>query len=47
LAITTKPPGLKGIRISSAEEQKYRRLKKYWLDFRKYLSPFCLNGIKI
>lgn len=35
LAITTKPLGLKGIRISSAEEQKYWTVEEILAGFQK------------
>jgi len=46
LAITTKPFGLKGIRISSAEEQKYWTVEEVLAGFKKIVKSILLSLFK-
>ncbi len=46
LAITTKPFGLKGIRISSAEEQKYWTVEEVLAGFRKIVKSILFSLFK-
>lgn len=46
LAITTKPFGLKGIRISSAEEQEYWTVEEVLAGFKKIVKSILLSLFK-
>ncbi|CAH0167404.1 MULTISPECIES: hypothetical protein [unclassified Pedobacter] len=46
LAITTKPFGLKGIRISSAEEQKYWTVEEVVAGFKKIVKSILFSLFK-